>query len=157
MKILGIDPGPELSGYCIYDTKTAQPGPKGRMQNRLLLSFMTTMAADMIAVEAIKPYGINSYAIINTCEAVGAFKLMAMLQKMKIHQMSRPDVLDKLIGDRKAKKPQLRAYMCERFGHKGNTKSKGPLNGFDVHSLDALAVALAVAEEVWDSNAAQTE
>ena len=154
MKILGIDPGPELSGYCIYDTETAQPSPKGRMQNQLLLSFMTTMAADAVAIEAIRPYGVNSCIIINTCEAVGAFKLMAMLQKMKVYQMDRPDVLDKLIGDRKAKKPQLRAYLYERFDHKGNCKSKGPLNGFDVHALDALAVALAVAE---DLNAAQAE
>lgn len=153
MKVLGIDPGPEESAYCVYDTETQLPGVRGKRVNHELLRDLGYLDADTLAVEMVASYGMAVGAeVFDTCfiagrvaqrwvDATSADWLRVFRRDVKLH----------LCGDSRAKDSNIRQALIDRFGPGkdraiGRKASPGPLYGMAGDVWAALGVAITAAE-----------
>jgi len=150
--ILGIDPGPEQSGWAIYegqDGDSRTPIVSGVSANEDLLSIIVEHAYSHLAIEKIASYGMAVGAdIFETCfqsgrmaqayyEAGGMFDLIRVTrQEVKLH----------LCHDSRAKDANIRQALIDKLGPPGIKSSPGPTYRVKSHAWAALAVAVTAAE-----------
>ena len=168
--ILGIDPGPEVSGAVIFDPNRGIVIWAGVPTTEDLLQMARTRFPDRLecpmgildlAVERIVSYGTAvGNETFRTCETVG--RLMEMWHGVNDSAaISRPDVLRWLGVQVKRLTPKMKAagekkgpsadalcrqVLLDKLGPVGTKKNPGPLYGVGSHSWAALAVAVAFAE-----------
>jgi hypothetical protein len=156
MRILAIDPGTDKSGWCEYDTAGVVNG-SGVMDNiDLLRGVRYGMTPDVLAIEMVASYGMPvGREVFETVLWTGRFFEAWDREYGEAPTLVyRKDVKLHLCGSPKAKDPNVRQSILDRFPRTGGgatsqigTKSKpGPLYGISTHAWAALAVALYVAD-----------
>ncbi|MDP8215843.1 MAG: crossover junction endodeoxyribonuclease RuvC [Candidatus Kaelpia imicola] len=158
MKILGVDPGLDSSGYALIESSkgcdlsnlkdgvnilnfsTIAPDSKKPLEERLkyihskFKKLLSELEPDVVVVEDI--YSNSSYpqAGLKMASVKGVVELAVSQKNIKIVNIAATKVKKTIIGRGNAKKEQVAKMMEEGF----NLKGAGNL-----HESDALAVALA--------------
>lgn len=152
MNILAIDPGNEYSAWVVYDTSHGGcVGLFGKEPNTTLLAAIQNIAfgVDRVVCEMIACYGMAvGKEVFETCRWIGRFEQAAHgLAPFSI--LYRQDVKLHLCGQVRAKDPNVRQALIDRFGGKaaiGKKKTPGPLYGVSGDVWAALGVAVTWAE-----------
>jgi hypothetical protein len=154
VRIFGIDPGPEASGFVGID-------PNGRpffcdvISNDEILARLKLpppVYETLLAIESMANYGMPvGEDVFKTCYWIGRF---AESWSWPVRLIKAPAVRAHICGVVKAKKAHVRRALMDRYERTGGganpeigTKTKpGPLYGFKSHAWSALAVAVAARE-----------
>ncbi|HEU4754722.1 MAG TPA: hypothetical protein VFU47_16560 [Armatimonadota bacterium] len=161
MRVLAIDPGPEHSAVCLYDTGSAGPIRATWTTNAHALEMARfgvlcdgetiCERADVLAIEKVISYGQLVGA--PTFETVYWSGRFAEAWGGPVVRISQPQAKSHLCYTPNAKDAQWRAALLARFGGKGTKKAPGRLYGFNEHRWSALLIAVAVADLWWERGA----
>lgn len=143
--ILGIDPGPEESGYAIiYGDSVIECGVLCNMA----MSTRLRAWEYEVAIEMIASYGMAVGAeVFDTCVWIGRFWEICKNDPILL---KRKEVVTHLCGTPKGKDANVRQALIDMFpgtgGGKvpqiGTKKKPGPLFGISSHMWPALGVAI---------------
>lgn len=147
--ILGVDPGPQESGYAIYGYDRVLSC--GVLENMLLRDMLRdgaefgALGVDSIAIEMIASYGMPvGREVFETCVWIGRLVEawdgqyeLVYRQRVKLHLCQSP----------RAKDGNIRQALIDRLGPAGTKKSPGPTYGIKSHAWAALAVAVTAADQ----------
>ncbi len=162
--ILAIDPGNTHSGWVEYHPETHEVYDMGFDKNEDLADTLRYNPkfdpGTILVVEYITSYGMAVGAsIFDTMFWTGRFVEAWITRQCKPWKpMTRPDVKLQLCGSMRAKDPNVRRAVLDRFPPtgggtepaKGTKNNPGPLYGVSRHILSALAVAVAYDESQND-------
>lgn len=147
--LLAIDPGTTHSGFVVM--RDGQVEASGVLPNEDVLANLRYewATADVIAVEMIASYGMAvGREVFETCLWIGRF--MQWAGPARVRLIYRKDVKLHLCGSPRAKDPNVRQALIDRWGGKaeavGTVKKPGPLYGVKSHAWSALAVAVTALE-----------
>lgn len=157
MILLAIDPGPAQSAWVILDA-TKAPSSFGIWQNEELLDPLRALlfneppgafdVVDRVVIEKIASYGMAVGAeVFETVFWSGRFAEAA--HPVPVDRVTRMAVRMHLCGSSRAKDPNIRQALIDRFGGSaaiGTTKARGPLYGVAKDVWSALAVAVTYAD-----------
>lgn len=152
--ILGIDPGPNESGLALCDLE----GTWGfeMKENEDVVSIILgipNVRKVIVAIEEIQGYGMAvAQETFDTCRWTGEFRRAAIMAGHTAVFVRRRQVRMALCNHPKAKDPNIRQAIIDRFGGSrsaalGTKKRPGPLYGCSGHCWSALAVALVAADQ----------
>lgn len=175
MIIIGIDPGPEKSGFCEIHLRDASIWQAGTLKNQEIRDKLLSERRIIdVALEMPASYGMAVGAtILDTCVEIGRY-LQCCQSPFKTALLFRKTIASTLCGQAKAKGPFIRQCIIDMYGEgaiggKKCTKCKGkgwfgagrlectqcngagwdvppgPLYNVTTHAWDALAVAIAYA------------
>lgn len=151
--IFAIDPGTEVSGWCLFDGERVHDS--GVADNHDLLRWVQESTAGALAIEMVASYGMPvGRETFETVRWIGRFQ-QAWTLPDSVGLVYRKDVKLRLCGSLKAKDANIRQALLDRFPRTGGgktpqvgTKGKpGPLYGVSSHAWSALAVAVTVSEQ----------
>lgn len=145
MILLGIDPGPTQSGWCVYDAERREVSRADVCENEVLLSSVVHWPTydDAFVIEQPVSYGAAIGAsVLQTMRWAGRFEQAA--QPSPVHWVSRPDVCLALTGHR-GNKGQINEKLREMHpgATPGQQRKGSPLYGLKSHAWDACAVVVA--------------
>ena len=150
--ILAIDPGTVQSAWIIFSGGRAERF--GIQANVELLADLRSETrwgrplADVAVIEKIESFGMTVGAeVFETVHWSGRFT--EALWPTPVVQLPRRAVKLHLCGSARAKDPNIRQALLDRFGGKaatGTKRSPGPLHGIHGDLWAALAVAVTFAE-----------
>ena len=157
MKVLAIDPGPERSGWLLYDAKTGRIESAQITDNGPLALYLENVeGVDWLAYEMVACYGMPVGAeVFDTCVWIGRF-IQAWTTGRSAYRpyraITRLDVKLHLCQSVRAKDSNIRQALIDRFGPGkakaiGLKKTPGPLYGLKSHLWAALAVAVTAADQ----------
>lgn len=143
---MAIDPGPEKSAWV--QLENGLPVVGGIEQNDDLLRILRCSGpGEQMAVEMIASYGMAvGKEVFETCVWIGRFIQTWKGDHAKVY---RKDVKMHLCGNPRAKDPNIRQALIDRFGGEkaiGTKKAPGPLYGFKADMWAALGVAVTYAD-----------
>ena len=135
---VGIDPGPRESAVVVWD------GDRVLLAVDVENQFVRGTVVDWwergatVACEWIECYGMAvGREVFETVFAVGTFAAA-----VDVRLIPRRDVKLHLCQSPRAKDPNIRQALIDRFGPTGTKKNPGPLFGIAGHRWAALAVAV---------------
>lgn len=140
--IIAIDPGTAKSALLVWDGKT--PTLPRIVDNDVMLSWLRASAPHLpLAVEMVACYGMAvGREVFETCLTIGRIQEIWESKLLECTLVYRKDVKMHLCGSMKAKDPNIRQALIDRFGVVGTKKNPGPLYGVSSHLWSALAVAV---------------
>jgi hypothetical protein len=147
MRILAVDPGTEVSGWCLWhDGIVAFGVDANRDVRRMVLD--NEHRADVLALEMVASYGMAVGAeVFRTVWWAGRFaEAWIGAGREEPREVFRKDVKLHFCMSQRAKDPNVRQALIDRLGPKGTKKDPGPTYGISSHVWPALAVALYVAD-----------
>ena len=130
--ILGIDPGCELSAYCLCDYDTLKPKDFGKVTNAELIDKVITLINDnamqVVAVELIQSYGMAvGKEVFETCYFIG--KLCDRIERntsiKQIRRIYRKDEKLAICGNLKANDTIIRHTLIDMFAQHDLKNGKG--------------------------------
>ena len=147
--ILAIDPGTVRSAWVEYDPSWCRVSDFGIDPNQIMRVIVADWTGDgPVVIEKIESYGMAVGAeIFETVFWTGRFAEAAFPRP--VFRLPRRDVKLHLCGDTRAKDPNIRQALLDRFGGKsatGTKKAPGPLYGIHADLWAALAVAVTYAD-----------
>jgi len=154
--ILGIDPGPTISGWCLLrGTKYLCGDQSYNHEVFRALSVVHGNAfqdVDVIGIEWMENYGqVVGQSIFKTCAWVGRYEAAVGFydNAAKVKRVQRSHVKLHLCRTARAKDVNVRHALVGLWGDdmksvKGTKNKKGPLYGIKEHVWSALAVAVTV-------------
>jgi hypothetical protein len=139
--IFAVDPGPDRSGWCVYDSDDGVVYLSGVDLNANVLILMESYDYCDLAVEMIASYGMAvGKSVFNTCVWVGRFgQHWAHVTGKTPRLVYRSEVKKHLCRTMRAKDKDIRAALIAKLGE-GKTK------GVKSHAWAALGVAVTAAE-----------
>jgi hypothetical protein len=149
MRLLAIDPGPEESGFVVYDTDARLVLEHGIAPNEVLLArcWRERDPADQhhLAIELIASYGMTvGKTVFDTCIWIGRF--VEAWGAVDYTLVTRHEVKMHLCHTKNSSNSNVREALIDRWGGKaqaiGNKKAPGRLHGITSHAWSALAVAV---------------
>lgn len=138
MRTLALDPGTTETGYvlCLND----HVAYSGVLPNADILAMLRSAdTADLLAVEMISSFGMPVGR--ETFETVFWIGRFVEAWGGDYELIYRKDIKLKLCGSARAKDPNIRQALIDRFGAPGTKKNPGPTYGVKSHAWSALAVA----------------
>jgi len=149
--VLAIDPGPERSGWVLFDPKCRRILDHGITSNTELLVMLTggRIGAAQLVIERIVRLGMPvGQDIFDTCVWIG--RLQQGFDG-PCELITRREVKLNLCGDMRAKDGNIRQVLIDRFGPGkdravGKKKDPGPLYGIRRDEWSALALAVVFAD-----------
>lgn len=151
-RILALDPGPEQTGWVLYDVhRVVDSGVE--KNDELLEQLVETLNAEVLAIEMIASYGMPvGREVFETCVWIGRFQ-QSWHSPEAVRLVYRKDVKLHLCGSPRAKDANVRQALIDLFPRTGGgatpqigTKAKpGPLYGISTHAWPALGVAVTAA------------
>jgi hypothetical protein len=150
-RILAIDPGPEESGWIIWDSVDEKILQMGINPNMVLLGCLDSpdcSEIDAVAIEMVGHYGTGMAAgksVFDTCVFIGELK--HALRGLNPWLVLRPDIRLHFCHHRNAKPANVNQVLRDRFGEKGTKKNPGKLFGVRDHIWSALALAVYFADK----------
>jgi len=109
-----------------------------------------SLAVDIVIEDCENMGQVMGYDMITTIRWSGRFWERARFHGADVHFLKRSAVKLHLCGSRRAKDPNVRMALCDRFGGekaaKGKKANPGPLFGIASHAWSALALAITWAE-----------
>lgn len=143
MNIIAIDPGTEQSAILQWNGE--QLGNPAIIPNKELLSALWAIpVGDSVVIEMIASYGMAvGKEVFETCVWIGRFYERASHQgKIPIRLIYRRDVKLHLCHSARAKDPNIRQALIDRFGTPGTKKAQGVTYGIKSHLWAAFALAV---------------
>lgn len=165
MRILAIDPGDKESAWLEFEPDLTGNGPGrplkfGFVPNDELLTkisddFGEHNPCDHLVIEGIASYGMAvGREVFDTCIWIGRYLQhweRNCCQRNTSSLLYRPDIKLHLCYSRRAKDPNVRQALLDRWGGKsavGLKATPGPLYGISSHAWSALAVAVTRADQL---------
>lgn len=147
MNILAIDPGPTESAYLAYDGE--KPYGMDILSNEeMVRKILDYYHCEHMAIEGVACYGMAvGKEVFDTCIWIGRFiQQWSPLKPCDWSLVYRPEVKLHLCHSARAKDPNVRQALLDKFGGKekaiGKKATPGPLYGVRSHVWSALAVAV---------------
>ena len=152
MKLLCIDPGPEVSGAVRYNTDTGEVWsimPEIANQKLVGEVLVVSRFTDHLVIEMVAAMGMTvGKSTFETVLWTGRF--MEIFGWERCTKIYRRQVKQELCGNQQAKDANVRRALLDRFQAIGGgsnpqigTKAKpGPLYGLSKHAVSALAVGV---------------
>ena len=149
--VIAIDPGNKLSAFAVL--VDGYPEEIGINDNTFVCDYLHYMKlrwpdAELV-IEMIACYGMPVGAeVFETCLWIGRFseRWESIHPATDVHYVFRKDVKMNLCQNMRAKDPNIRQALIDRFGGKekgiGNKKSPGPLHGAKRDIWSAIAVGV---------------
>lgn len=166
MNLFAIDPGTEISGWCVFDGEVV--AASGVMTNEEMLAYIQrghfAINGYGLAIEMIASYGMPvGREVFETCLWIGRF-VQAWHRPDAVQLIYRRDVKLHLCGTAKAKDANIRQALLDRFPRTGGGKTPqvgtksapGPLYGVSTHAWAALAVAVLVTDKAAHASRIKT-
>lgn len=144
MNVLAIDPGPERSAWIVW--AAGRVTRFGIDPNDIVLEMLRYGPDDfdVAAIEKVESYGMPVGAeVFETVHWSGRFE--EALRPTPVIRLPRMAVKMALCHDSRAKDPNIRQALLDRFGGKtavGTKRAPGPLYGIHGDLWAALAVAV---------------
>jgi hypothetical protein len=143
MLILGIDPGPTESAWVRWDSKTEAILDMMICHSDYLIEEIGRYPFDVLAVEHIQCQGMAvGKTVFETCYWIGEVRQWARTMAVKWFPVMRSDVKMHWCGSPRAKDPNIRQAIIDRFGAPGTKANKGKLYGVKRDLWSALAIAV---------------
>lgn len=145
--ILAIDPGPVRSAWLRYDTDTQMPLDFDLVPNEFIRLHLRAVEPrqSQLVIEKIESYGMAvGVEVFETVFWSGRFAEAAY--PLPVDRLGRLKVKLALCHDSRAKDPNIRQALIDRFGGVaaiGKKATPGPLYGIAGDVWSALAVAVA--------------
>ena len=157
MKIFAIDPGPEVSGWVLFDSEAGSVIECGSSTPTLdvlgmLRSNLTpggNPITGTVACEMIASYGMAvGESVFDTCVWIGRMKEACENSptRPKFRRIKRQPVKLHLCHSPRAKDANVAQALKDKLGEAGTKKNPGPLFGVSKHAWAALAVAVYACE-----------
>lgn len=146
MMILAIDPGPTQSAYCLL--LEGKPIDYGIHSNAEMLDQLkkSQHLRVLLAVEMIASYGMPvGKDVFETCVWIGRFLQVWDGRSIYVY---RKDVKLFLCGQPRAKDPNVRQALLDKFGPQGTKNNKGVLYGMSADMWAALGVAVTAEDQI---------
>lgn len=145
MIICGIDPGPETSGICVWDTdRQTICAHNAICENNLIVD--TAEYGDGVAERKIDKFVIEDIACFGVSVGKSVFdtlKVIGRLQERLDYQMVfKNDIQLHFCNTKKAKDANIKRVLLDRFGEKGTKKNPGITYNLKNHSWDAFALCI---------------
>lgn len=145
--LVAIDPGTTHSGWVVM--QDGQPVDHGIADNHDVLDMLRGFSTAQVAIEMIASYGMAvGSEVFDTCVWIGRMSQAAGVDRVRL--VFRREVKSHLCGSVKAKDPNVRQALIDRWGGKaaaiGTSKQRGPLYGVKSHAWAALGVAVTALE-----------
>lgn len=143
MIVVGVDPGPEQSAYVVWNGVMVRG--HDIVKNDDMRHMLETIYADVAVFEQVESYGMPvGREVFDTVFETGRMWERACTS---VSLMPRREVKLHLCGTSRAKDPNVRAALIDRFGGSrsvaiGTKKAPGPLYGVRSHEWSALALAV---------------
>lgn len=148
-RILALDPGTTRTAWVLLED--GGPTGHGIMENAEMLRVVGALSQkdNLCAIEMIASYGMSVGAeVFETCVWIGRFvERWSFYSSGPLVRVYRRDVKMHLCGSMRAKDPNIRQALIDRYGGetaRGTKKSPGPLYGIKADEWAALAVAVTV-------------
>jgi hypothetical protein len=155
--VLAIDPGTSRSAWIALELPSRRPLGFGIDTNEELLERLRrdTGAFDLVVIEQVESFGMAVGAeVFETVFWSGRFA--EAVDPTPVDRIGRKAVKVAICGDVRAKDPNIRQALIDRYGGKataiGTKASPGPLHGVAKDVWAALAVGVA-----WLDGAARME
>lgn len=127
MRLLAIDPGNEMSAYCLMD-ENYKVIEAGKVENSVLIDYIWLKAGqiDHIAVEMIASYGMPVGAeVFETCVMIGKIERTADQKEIEHSRVFRADEKLCICKNSRAKDSNIRAALIERFARHDKKRGTG--------------------------------
>lgn len=153
--ILSIDPGPETSGYVIWNGR-AVSDCAGELPNAEVLVRVGNIASgvvpafgDCLAIERVACMGAPvGDLVLETVFWSGRFaECWAQHTTCPVVRLRYGDVTLHHCNSRRAKESQVRQALIDRFGKPGTKAAQGLLYRVHGHAWSALALSVAVFDQ----------
>lgn len=116
MKILGIDPGPTETAYCMIDEGYAVL-MAGKEPTAFLIKALGVAPPDHAAIESIQSYGMMvGRSVFDTCYAIGRILQTCENANVPWALYPRPEYARRICGVGKISDSVLRQALLLRFG-----------------------------------------
>lgn len=137
--IYAIDPGPEQSGWVLWDHDRSDVIDSGVSPNEDIVKYLRQSRNDNVC-EMIASYGMPVGAeVFETCVWIGRFLEASAGDFTRIF---RREVKLHLCNSAKAKDANIWQALVDRFGPPGTKAKPGKLYGVKSHARAALALAV---------------
>ena len=143
MTVIGIDPGPEVSAYVMWNGTVIMA--YGKLRNFAVVELLKIKdSADHCVIEKIASFGMPVGAeVFETVYWSGIFAHAFGLER--VSRITRLAVKNHLCHSSRAKDGKIRQALIDRFGGEkaiGRNATPGPLYGIAGDEWSALAVAV---------------
>jgi hypothetical protein len=135
--IMAIDPGPEKSAYCVFE-----PGhiDAAIVPNAVMKEMLKRYKYERVAIEFMQSFGMPvGKETFETCVWIGRFIEASGVEPIRVY---RKEVCVHLCGSARAKDPNVRRALIDRFGEPGTKKAPGLLYGVSKDMWSALGIAV---------------
>ena len=143
MRVVAIDPGPELSAWVLWDAKNIVNKHISNNQeliNNPYLWDQKTCGADVLVIEKIMSYGMTvSASIFDTVFWTGRF---CQAWGGDFERVPRMDVKMHLCHNSRARDSNIRQALIDRFGPPGTKRIPGLTYGLRKDLWQAFALAV---------------
>lgn len=130
--IIGIDPGNELTAYCLCDYDTLKPISFGKVGNEVIMSDVlpkiNDYAIDCVAIEHFQGYGMPvGKEVFETCYFIGRMleRIAHIQSNVKILPIYRKDEKLAICGNLKANDTIIRHNLIDMFAKHDLKNGKG--------------------------------
>lgn len=133
-KVLGIDPGNEMSAYMVMDSKTLKPIEFAKLSNDTLNGMLRNgeIQFDEACIERVQSFGMPVGAsIFLTCEEIGRLSEIIEQSGRPVSYVFRQDEKLHICHDSRAKDANIRAALIDRFAQHDFKNGKGTKNNPD--------------------------
>ena len=155
--ILAIDPGTVESGWCILETDTLKPVNFDKSVNHFVLPLLSRenvmFPLSAVVIERVASYGMAvGRDVFETCEWIGRFTQRARDNNVPVYYVFRREEKLHICQDSKAKDPNIRRALIDRFAAHDLANGKGTKDdpdwfyGFRKDIWSAYAVGLVFLE-----------
>lgn len=154
MIVMAIDPGPARSAWVTLNTETGGIRNHGLSDNAMLLGLLRVEVApatgpiESVVIEKVEGFGMPVGAeVFETVFWSGRFAEAA--RPIRVDRIGRKAVKIHLCGSMRAKDPNIRQALIDRYGGSaaiGRKATPGPLYGVSGDVWSALAVAVTWAD-----------
>ena len=141
--LLSIDPGSTQSAYCIMDEQY-KPVEFAKIPNYDLLTKIFSLdhkAVPVAVIEKIAGMGMAvGQEVFDTCNWSGRFHQALVIRGVQVEYVTRLQEKICLCGTARAKDPNIRQALLDRFGVVGVKANKGWFYGVSKDVWSAIAV-----------------
>lgn len=140
-QITAVDPGTEKT--AILSLGAGQIGEAEILPNCHVLDMARSgQFFPEVAIEMIACYGMPvGREVFETCLFIGQLKEILEQAKHRVRLVYRNEVKLHLCGTPRAKDPNIRQALIDKYGKPGTAKNPGPTHGITSHLWSALAIA----------------
>jgi len=150
--VIAVDPGPTESAWLVYNRKTGGIRAFAKVPNEKLVELLRSGLADdieAVVLESVESFGMPvGRDVFETVYWSGIFA--EAVHPLPVYRIGRKAVKLALCGSARAKDPNIRAALIDRYGGQdvaiGRKAHPGQLYGISGDVWSALAVAVAWSE-----------